>query len=153
MSKQKRSTLRTQRKGPLIFVDQPEWKVENTSMQGTYRSKNKVEETEHLTEPESEKEAKEINGEIELQGTDEKVRLPQFKVPFHKLSIEEKLESLRALPMRIVKIVYLFVTEKKVYQGYFVSNKDGEVTIKPVRGKKHLKIPVEEITDVILKRL
>jgi hypothetical protein len=78
-----------------------------------------------------------------------KKQAPQKRTPFQEKSLEEKLRDLQRSPVTVVKIRYEFITPRETYLGYFISQKDGVLTIQDSRkGKKIQTIPLESLIDI-----
>jgi hypothetical protein len=81
------------------------------------------------------------------KGTLENIQLNKH-VRFDQLTLEEKLSHLKRVPATVAKIRYQFFIPGKSFAGYFLSLKNGILSILLTHNRKILKIEKEKIIDV-----
>lgn len=158
-----------------MYIEQPELEVVENLMQKIYISEKgedgksgsdddslqnlenlKDVVNKNLTEAEENKDKLEKENEMEANDSVNSSSIEKSKkipsgVPFNSLNLEEKLDSLKAIPLEMVKMLYLFKTSKKIYQGYFVSSNNGVITIQLMGRNRRINIPLEELEDILFK--
>jgi hypothetical protein len=88
------------------------------------------------------------DNELQSIGTNDANKGKFTRIPFNELTLENKLRKIRKVPAFVVKILYTFVTEEKTYEGYFLSAKEGELSILPLNSLTSINIPEQSIIDI-----
>lgn len=146
---------------PLFYIEQPNLKEYDASMQKTYHVKiQDSKDIEDNTETPTEENVEDIkddnieapaaenvvseNMEFELQQSEGETK----RKPFHALSVPEKIAYLEEFPVSVIKILYLFITEDGRTIGYFVSKGEETINILPKNKRKPIEIGIGEIIDI-----
>lgn len=96
---------------------------------------------------------KEIAKENQLEsspvqdGTHKNIKMNKH-IRFDQLTLEEKLSHLKRVPATVAKIRYQFFTTGKSFAGYFLSSKNGIISILLTHNRKIIKIEKERVIDV-----
>jgi hypothetical protein len=70
------------------------------------------------------------------------------KTPFNELSLEDKLKQLRKMPAMVVRFLYEFVTEEKIYIGYFLLLEENRLRIQTLESSELINLEEDGIIDV-----
>lgn len=132
---------------PLLYIQQPSFKVPQVNMQVHYSVKrNRREHKEGV-----ELDRKEVQSTMEEYDQNRHSPLKRLK-PFKEMDLEEKIEYLQNFPKSIPPVPCIFQTANEAVRGIFVNKTENEVIVKQF-DQTEKSISIKDLTSIVMMGL